>query len=256
MHRFYVDSAGIEPFRPGAYIQLPEHISHQIRNVLRVTASDRVALFTGDGNEWVAEVEYPPIQGSRRSRVQARLVDCQTPDVEMRTKVAMAMALTRSQRYELALAKCAELGACEFVPIVSERVQKADTNVSSKRKARWDRIVSEAAELSGRVMVPEIASPMLMSSALSRFASKEVRVVLLWEGTSEPMLFDLLSSFRAEKEHQFNLALILGPVGGFSDDEARVAAEQGAILASLGTRVLRTETAAITSMALAAQVLG
>ena len=255
MHRFYIGSVADDVWSSGAEIDLPQRVSHQIRNVLRIADAENIVLFTGDGHEWSAEVHYPQSRGIDRSPVLARLIDRRTPHVEMGTKVSMAMALTRPQRYELALAKCAELGAYEFIPIISERVQKGDASIGTNRKARWERIVSEAAELSGRVVVPNITSPMSISDALSRFDTPRVRVVLLWERVSEPMLVDVLRAFCGEEDPPMHVVLVLGPVGGFSENEARSAVDQGAMPASLGARILRSETAALASMALAAQVL-
>ena len=255
MHRFYVPPATPLAFRAGTEIELPDHISHQIRSVLRLRSDERFALFNGDGSEWIAKIVDLGIRSNRASQVSARLIDCKLPDVEMRTHVTMVMALTRPQRYEMALAKCAELGAREFIPIITERVLKSDATVSAGRKSRWDRIVVEAAELSGRVSVPEIVDPMQMPRALNRLASEGTSIVFLWEQTQEPMLSDLINSLNEHDEKPTKVALVLGPVGGFSNDEAKSAIEAGAIMASLGTRILRTETAAIASMSVAAQIL-
>ena len=99
----------------------------------------------------------------------------------MKTKVAMVMALTRPQRYELALAKCTELGASEFIPIITHRVLKADSTISKNRMARWKRIVKEAAELSGRVRVPPIADPAPMNSVLAQLSNHGTNSIMLWE---------------------------------------------------------------------------
>ena len=255
MHRFYVSPSMPLAFRAGTEIELPDHISHQIRSVLRLRSDERFALFNGDGSEWIAKIVDLGIRTNRASQVSARLTDRKLPDVEMRTHVTMVMALTRPQRYEMALAKCAELGASEFIPIITQRVLKSDATVSASRKSRWDRIVVEAAELSGRVSVPEIVNPMQMPRALNRLASEGTSIVFLWEQTQEPMLSDLINSLNELDEKPTKVALVLGPVGGFSDDEAKSAIEAGAIMASLGTRILRTETAAIAAMSVAAQIL-
>ncbi len=255
MHRFYIDPTAAPPFIVNAEISLPDRVSHQIQNVLRLRPGDKIELFTGDGDEWSAQI-VDSVQGSvRTNRATARFTDRQTPEVEMRTRVTMVMALTRPQRYELALAKCAELGACRFIPIVSERVQRADASVQSNRKSRWNRIVVEAAELSGRVHVPQITSPQPLGAALDQLTLANTSVIFLWEQTPEPMLTDLLASFRDQANGSTEIALVFGPVGGFSNEEAERAVASGAQLASLGPRILRTETAAIASMAVAAQVL-
>ena len=253
MHRFHIDPTAVPPFIINTEIPLPDHVSHQIRNVLRLRTGAKIELFTGDGDEWTAQI-VGSVQGSVRThRETARLIDQRTPEVEMQTQVTMVMALTRPQRYELALAKCTELGAYEFIPIVSERVQRSDSTIGPNRKSRWDRIVIEAAELSGRVRIPQIAPPKPLDLALDHLSSANSNVVLLWEEATGPLLTDLLATFRDSKNGSGDIALVFGPVGGFSNDEAERAVASGALIASLGPRILRTETAAIASMAVAAQ---
>lgn len=255
MHRFHIDPTAVPPFLTDTEIPLPDHVSHQIRNVLRLRTGEKIKLFTGDGDEWTAQIIGVEHSNVRTDHAVARLIDRRTPEVEMQTQVTMAMALTRPQRYELALAKCTELGACKFIPIVSERVQRSDSTIGSNRKSRWDRIVVEAAELSGRVHVPQTTSPKPLDHALDHLSSARTNVVFLWEQANGPLLTDLLVSFREQENGPAEIALVFGPVGGFSNDEAERAVASGAMLASLGPRILRTETAAIASMAVAAQIL-
>lgn len=236
----------------GGEVSLPENTSHQIRNVLRLHAREKIAIFTGDGHEWTAQLEA--IERDSPS-VIVRLLEVSEPNVEMKTHVAMVMALTRPQRYELALAKCTELGASEFLPIITDRVLKSDSKIGENRMARWDRIVKEAAELSGRVRVPQIADPQPMNSAFERLRDEGAISILLWEGAREPMLADLLATIRNGSLPPAKLALVLGPVGGFSPEEAHSATEISARMASLGRRILRTETAAIAAMSITAQIL-
>ena len=251
MHRFYIDTSQASQFEIGAHIDLPQHITHQIQKVLRLRDAERIALFTGDGNEWTAELT----SASNRRDTSARLIEVSQPKVEMTTRISIFMALTRPQRYELALAKCTELGAYDFRPIITERVLKSDSTISANRMRRWNRIVCEAAELSGSVHVPHIHEPALLSNALSDSHDESASVIFLWEGAREPTFVDVLSTTGNASELPRKVALILGPVGGFSDEEAQSAVEQGATLASLGPRILRTETAAIAVMSLAAQML-
>ena len=251
MHRFFVDSSLSPKLEVGARIDLPEDVSHQIRNVVRLRVGENFNIFCGDGREWTANLT----QAADRRHVTAELLTVTDPDVEMSTKVTMVMALTRTQRFEVALAKCTELGASEFRPITTERVLKSDATIGTNRMVRWRRIVVEAAELSGRVRLPAITEAAPMSTVLTELSSQNTAIIFLWEGASEPMLSDLLTDLRNDDQTPDNLAMVLGPVGGFSEDEARRAAEQGAQLTSLGARILRTETAAIAAMSVVAQIL-
>ena len=251
MHRFYTDPSLTPKLEVDACIDLPKHLSHQIINVLRLRASEQINLFAGDGLEWTAELITAP--NSRDATVV--LLDVTEPDVEMKIEISMLMALTRPQRYELALAKCTELGASGFRPIITDRVLKSETTIGANRVRRWNRIVCEAAELSGRVRVPNIADPTRLKDAIAEASHDGASVILLWEGTTEPMFAQVLDSLRSSPDPPTKVALILGPVGGFSEDEAKDAIGLGAQVASLGPRILRTETAAIATMSLVAQIL-
>ncbi|MCY4475247.1 MAG: 16S rRNA (uracil(1498)-N(3))-methyltransferase [Chloroflexi bacterium] len=251
MHRFYVGSSLLPKSEIGARIDLPEDVSHQIRNVLRLKIGESFRLFSGDGREWTANLT-PAVD---RKRVSAELLSVTQPDVEMRTHVTMVMALNRPQRYEVALAKCTELGASEFRPMISERVLKSEATIGANRKERWCRIVTEAAELSGRVRLPEITEAAPMSTVLTDLSAQNTPIIFLWEGANGPMMSDILTELRNDDQPPNNLALVLGPVGGFSENEAMRANKKGAMLASLGPRILRTETAAIAAMSVVAQFL-
>ena len=252
MHRFHIEPSSATSLHIGGKVSLPENTSHQIRNVLRLHPGGKFAIFTGDGREWAAELETV---GRGPLSVTVRLTDVAEPNVEMKTRVAMVMALTRPQRYELALAKCTELGASEFIPVITNRVLKSDSTIGNNRMARWNRIVKEAAELSGRVCIPQIVDPQPMNSALQRLSDDGATSILLWEGAHEPMLADLLATLRNSSQPPAKIALTLGPVGGFEPEEASRATETGTRVASLGNRILRTETASIAAMAITAQIL-
>lgn len=255
MHRFHIDPSNAPEFKIGESVELPTHVSHQILNVLRLRPTERIALFTGDGLEWTAELTSGVERERRKSLASVRLLDVNEPQVEMATKVSMVMALTRPQRYELALAKCTELGAHEFRPVITDRVLKSEATIGPNRMQRWQRIVTEASELSGRVRVPQIKEATSLASALHALSIEGAKVIVLWEGISSPMLSDLLQGMRRDLHGEEKVALVLGPVGGFAEAEAMETVDNNAKLASLGTRILRTETAAIASMALASQIL-
>ena len=255
MHRFHLESSSAPSLQIGSQISLPENTSHQIRNVLRLHPGEKIAIFTGDGREWTAELASIEVTERGSQPVAVHLSGVSEPNVEMKTHVAMVMALTRPQRYELALAKCTELGASEFLPVLTDRVLKSDLTIGENRMARWNRIVLEAAELSGRVRVPPIADPESMNSVLARLSDDGATSILLWEGAREPMLADLLATLRSGSQPPYKLALVFGPVGGFAPEEAQRATDIGADIASLGNRILRTETASIAAMSITAQIL-
>jgi 16S rRNA (uracil1498-N3)-methyltransferase len=144
----------------------------------------------------------------------------------------------------LAIQKCTELGAIRFVPVTSERVQGGNTGTPSpKRLERWQRIAIEAAEQSGRAIVPTIESPMSVLEAVKQ-ASETQPVLCMWEEVSDQSR-PLSAALRSLGADSTEIAALIGPPGGFTEEEVTAIQEVGADLVTLGPRVLRSETAAV-----------
>jgi 16S rRNA (uracil1498-N3)-methyltransferase len=146
----------------------------------------------------------------------------------------------RASRLELALEKCTETGADVIRPVVCEFSQRGD-QPSPTRRERWQRIVMEATEQSGRLYLPVLASPSKLSQALESFHG----AIVFGDqtGTSAAELQRLLPS-------SGHLALVVGPEGGLTPAETALLRQRGGIPLTLGPYVLRSETAAIAGTAL------
>ena len=201
---------------------------------MRVREGDEVRLFSGDGVEWRAAVAVAG-RGSVRLEVQE----------EVRRELAPAVvlqvwcALVRANRIEWAIEKCAEAGADEFRPIVSDHAARGDS-ASPARLERWRRIAVEAAEQSGRVFVPVVEAPLSFAEAIRRHRG----TLVLADGTGEP-----LERLRPLLPAAGRVAVAVGPEGGWSDAERAVARAAGALFLRLGPHILRTETAAVVATA-------
>jgi 16S rRNA (uracil1498-N3)-methyltransferase len=124
-------------------------------------------------------------------------------------------------------------------------VQAKDAHVSANRLERWQKIVTEAAEQSGRPVVPPILPAQGLAGAVTRLAT-EGPVVLLWEEEAAKNLRTVLRESLSKGPR--HVAILVGPVGGLSQAEAAVAHSAGAITAGLGRRILRAETAPVTAL--------
>lgn len=237
MHRFYVSD--IDP--TDRAITLDGATARQLKTVLRVEPGERIRVFDGSGAEWELEVDH-----IGKSEVATTLVSAVHPVPEPETKLTLLLGLARPERIELAIQKCTELGAVRFIPVTSERVQGGNTGAPSpKRLERWQRIATEAAEQSGRATVPSIDQPMPLIEAVHHVIDSQP-LLCMWEETSDHS--QPLKRALGALEQQSNLAALIGPPGGFSADEATAIREAGASLVTLGPRILRSETAAITVM--------
>ena len=238
MHRFYVPDIDATD----RSISLDGQIARQLKTVLRVEAGEHVRLFDGSGAEWEVEVEHVG-----KTDIETTLISAVQPVPEPSTAVTMLLGLARPERIELAIQKCTELGAVRFIPVMSERVQGGNTgSPSPKRLERWQRIAAEAAEQSGRAIVPVVEEPMAIMDAVGSVIADQP-LFCMWEeiaDESEP----LSTSLKAINDNNSAIAALIGPPGGFSEQEATAIREAGAKLVTLGARVLRSETAAIAVM--------
>jgi 16S rRNA (uracil1498-N3)-methyltransferase len=253
IHRFFVEEplAGGE----GASVTLPRAVAHQMEVVLRLRPGDPVVLFDGRGGEWQAEV-----LSLRRGEGMARQLRYEPGCPEAPLRLTLCPALIKADRFEWVLQKGTELGATAFLPLLTRRVVGASGRGSPAERARerllkterWRRIVIEAAEQCGRTVVPEIHEPRALRTVLAGGLPS----VFCWEGG------DGAAPFRESLAHALEGAgirgaaageaqILIGPEGGFTPDEAAAAVEAGAVPATLGPRILRSETAAIAAAALA-----
>lgn len=255
LHRFYVAAT-----LAGGDVALPSEIAHQISTVLRLRPGDPVVLFDGSGAEWTAE-----LVSAGRDRASARLLEHQRPQREPGLHVTLCHALLRADKFEWVLQKGTELGVAAFRPLVTRRTvaagaapaatgnrpagemgrQPAELRASGAKLARWRRIVVEAAEQSGRCVVPEIAAPCPLPAALDDAPSS----VLLWEEERVSPFGAALAGAAAAGGGR--VRLLVGPEGGFDPEEVQLALDAGAQTATLGPRVLRSETASLAALALA-----
>jgi len=156
--------------------------------------------------------------------------------------VTLLLSVFKFDRMEWAIEKCTELGASRIVPVIARRTESHLAASAAKRVDRWRRIAREASEQSRRDSAPEVSDPVQLKDALS--IGGNVRV-LLAETEDKLSLQDALPKGVA------GVVLAIGPEGGWTDPELQLFRQAGWTFASLGSRILRAETAAIAAMAIA-----
>ncbi|MBI3926535.1 MAG: 16S rRNA (uracil(1498)-N(3))-methyltransferase [Armatimonadetes bacterium] len=227
--RVYVEPSAV----PGLELTLAPEEHHHLRRVLRLRPGDRFLAFDGTGREMVAEL------GDRR---RARVLETSHPEVEPRLHLTLFLALCKTDRFDRALEKAAELGVRRVVPLGTSRCTVHDPGRA--RQERWSRLVRGAAALAGRVLVPEIAPPVDLAGVAEEALGCDRALILLPGG---PPLRGPLGG---------RAALLIGPEGGFSPEEEELAKSRGLEPAGLGPRVLRVETAAVAAISLAFYLAG
>lgn len=248
MRRFFVQPGSIH----GRDVTLGADLAHRLARVLRLKPGDRVVLASGGPVEH--EVELTAV--SPRSVTGVVIGERPAPP-EPGLELVLYQSLIRPQRFELVLEKGTEVGVSRFVPVVSGRSQVRPER-DTARLDRWRRIVTEAAEQSGRGRPPVVDPPVPLAEAL---ASAPGLRLLPWEGgvsgarRASP-LQGLGACLRAQRQRPATVSLFIGPEGGFEAEEVEAARRSGCALVSLGPRILRSETAGIVAAALVMEAVG
>jgi 16S rRNA (uracil1498-N3)-methyltransferase len=238
LHRFFLPPDSFQ----GDRVSFPANVSRQLDRVLRLRAGDRVIALDGSGAELTVMLES--VGGAATGVVEHR----RRNDAEPRINLVLYQALLKGHKFELVLQKGTEIGVSRFVPVETSR--SVPQRVSAPRLNRYRDIVREAAEQSGRGVLPLVEEPLALAPAV-RKASGDGPVVFLWEEERAMRLSAVQMADDAPC-----LALFVGPEGGFTDTEAQLARDAGSAVATLGARVLRAETAAIVGTTLLLSRLG
>ncbi len=241
MHRFFIPPEWITP--EGVVIK--DETARQISQVLRLRSEQRIVVLDDSGIEY--ELELLEV-GAKESR--ARLVEKRQCAGEPRVALTLFLGLTQREKFEWMLQKCTEVGAAQFVPVISTRSLVQDARDADKKLERWRSIVREAAEQSRRGRIPGVQPAVNFTRALKIPGAGHL-ALLAWEGEHT---LGLRQALRQRGER--GVALFIGPEGGYSAEEAEQAMAAGVLPISLGARVLRMETAAVVAAALTMDELG
>jgi 16S rRNA (uracil1498-N3)-methyltransferase len=227
------------PLQEGATLALPERAAVHVVRVLRMRAGDALVAFDGAGAEHDAE-----IVAVRGERVDVRIGAARAAAPESALAVTLVQGVSRGERMDYTIQKATELGVHRIVPVLAERsVVRLDAAQAARKLEHWRGVAIAACEQCGRATVPEVLAPRRYDEHLATQAPGDtsvIRLVLSPDGTHAPR--DLPEELDA-------VELLVGPEGGLSDDELRLALARGYAGLRLGPRILRTETAAAAAIA-------
>jgi 16S rRNA (uracil1498-N3)-methyltransferase len=229
MQRYFISKKQIASNR----IELIGDDVHHVRNVMRNHPKDQFICCV-DGMDYRVEVVE-----IKADTVECKILDRFPSQGEPALHVTVAQGLPKGDKLEWVLQKGTELGASGFLPFSSTRsVVKIEEKKAEKKQARWAKIAKEAAEQSHRGRIPDVALPMSWQALLAAIPHYDLAVIAYERGGQ--VLETIEQLYWAE-----SILLIIGPEGGFDEQEVEEATAQGAIPITLGPRILRTETAAI-----------
>lgn len=217
--------------------------ARHLRDVLRLKTGDEVYVFNGVGREFRCTVA-----STRRDSAELRIeAEVEPAKPESPLQLNLCVALLKGEKFDLVVQKATELGVTKVVPLITRYadIHLRDEADASKRVARWQRIALEAAKQSGRAFVPEISTPLAFDALLDN-VKDDVRVMFSERGGGA------LSSLTSSS----NVTALVGSEGGWSDEELEQAQAHDFHIVTLGGRILRAETAAITVTALLQHLIG
>jgi 16S rRNA (uracil1498-N3)-methyltransferase len=229
--RFFVDEV-----RSGR-AELTGDDARHLTRVLRVEAGQRYEI-SDNLNVYLAEVET-----ARKEHVAFRTLEKLPPPAET-VRLVLCAALIKFDHFEWMIEKATELGVSEIVPVETIRSERGLERAAHKRVERWRRIALEASQQSRRAFLPEVFEPEPLRDALARNAN--CRFAL----DENPAARPLNSALPAERHTHDTVALLIGPEGGWTDDERSQFTAANWSPVSLGPLVLRAETAALAALAI------
>ncbi|MCU7851101.1 MAG: 16S rRNA (uracil(1498)-N(3))-methyltransferase [Candidatus Thiodiazotropha sp. (ex Monitilora ramsayi)] len=229
-----------QPLQSGQQINLEEDSSHHLFHVLRLQSGDSIALFNNQGGEFSATLSEISKHGA-----SAAIGELIREESSPKLAIQLMLGISRGERMDFALQKATELGVTRITPVFTKRcVVKLNEKKRASRMAHWRKIIINACEQSGRGLLPELDSPVEIGSAVS---TQTAHTALLLDHRSNKTLAEI-------KKPKGTICILVGPEGGLSSEERKLAKGQGYTGIKLGPRIMRTETAPLAAIA-AIQVL-
>lgn len=206
--------------------------SHHLLNVLKVKEGYFIRLFDGTGKVYTAQIENITKNGILGKIIEVHILSPQN------IRLCLFNAIPKGARFDWLVEKASEIGVWKIVPIITERSNVR--YVSPSKIERWNKISLAASKQSGREDILVVEPLKTFSKSLDTLSEFDISIIP-WEAETKNFIPDL----RQNIKDVMNIAMFIGPEGGFSDKEIEMARRYGVKSISLGTRILRTETAGI-----------
>lgn len=229
IHRFFINPESVK----GSEIILEDKDSvSQIKKVLRLKIGDGVLFLDNSGKEYKSVIKQ-----LSDSAINLEVIEVLENKNEPELKIILCQAVCKKDKFEWVLEKGTEAGISAFMPVISERTEKLGLN-----RERAEKILREAAEQSERGIIPKLSEAQKFSEAILSLP-KDEDIILLDKSGENIKTFNF-------SHPALKLNIFVGPEGGWTENELRIASENRARIVSLGSRVLRTETAGLVAAAI------
>lgn len=245
MHRFMVAPEQIQDKR----ITLTGEDHKHLSQVLRLGPGDIIGVFDGSGMEYEARLIKVD-----KAEALAEILSSRLSDTEPRLRVTLLQGIPKGEKMDWIVQKAVELGVYQVIPVITQHtVVKLDQKERQKKAERWNRIAREAAKQCKRAFVPQVLTPVSLDEML-KLRDNYDAAVLLYENEQKKCLKELMICYTINKIG--DIALFVGPEGGFSSLEVYKCFQNGFAVAGLGKRILRSETAAISGLSIIMYEMG
>ncbi len=234
MPRFFVQ-ASLENVEKGQKVRIDGKDARHIQKSLRMNIGESLMICDGIGYD--AETVVDAFDGDT---VVLRVIRAFANQTEPTVKVTLYQGLPKGDKLETIIQKCVELGVTEIVPVVMSRsIAKPGDKIQNKLE-RWQKISDEAAGQSGRGILPKVREPISFDRALKDWENE--KVLVCYEKGGQPLGESVCPQ-------NGRISFVVGPEGGISEEEIERMKQIGAVIVSMGPRILRTETAPIAALA-------
>lgn len=234
MPRFFIENVS------GDFINISGQDASHIVKSLRMKQGDSLTVCGGQGVDFICE-----IVGISDNSVQLKVIDKVSTDSEPSVKITLYQGYPKGDKLELIIEKSIELGVNKIVPVLMQRsVSRPDAKSAVKKHERHQKLALSAAKQCGRGIIPDV-NEMISFRQMTAELAKHQAVIFFYECGGEP-LSAVIGKITARQIT--DIAIVIGPEGGFDPVEADALKESGAVTATLGKRILRTETAPLAAI--------
>ncbi len=243
MGKFFIKNNQIENNRINI---IGDDVNH-IKNVLRYKIADIIIICDEDGKNYECE-----IQEINKDSVICQIISQIESNTESNIKISIFQGIPKFDKMELVIQKCVELGVYELYPVAMKRcVVKLDENMISKKIDRWQKISEVASKQSGRDIIPRINHSIKIPQILDLIKEYDLFIVA-YENEKANTLKEVLKKIQHNGiiKNDFKIGILIGPEGGIDVDEIALFDNSGAEIVTLGNRILRTETVALSMISI------
>ena len=245
MYQFFVRDENIED----EYIYITGGDVNHAKNVLRMKAGEKVRVSSESGTDYLCRID-----GFPDDKVRLSITERDIPTTELKDKIYLFQGIPKGERFETVIEKAVELGVYKIVPVEMKYcVVKIEPSKREKKTSRWNGIATAAAKQSKRSLIPEVCEPVTFGKAREMVKDFDL-VIVPYENEqgseSRKKALDKLAELKEKNpDRGLTIGVFIGPEGGF--DAAEIdSIRESAYIVSLGSRILRTDTAAITTLSM------